>query len=185
MNTINDVEELAKLYDAPVQRSITKVSPLITPLYQRWISAARFVVIATVGSEGCDASPRGDIDNLVKIPNPKTVWIPDWAGNNRLDSLKNIIRDGRISLMFMVNGCNNVIRINGTAVVAPKTVTVVTVEEVYFQCAKALMRSDLWNPATPVPHLPTAGEFCKEQESSFDSKAYDDGYVEYAKEKFW
>jgi len=200
MKIINNLEELELLYDPPVERSIKKVTPVITPLYRQWIESSRFLVMATVGEEGCDASPRGDIDSLVKIPDMNTIWLPDWRGNNRLDSLRNIVRDGRISLMFMVNGCNNVVRINGNAVLAadeqtrytflrndkaPKTVIVVTVVEVYFQCAKALMRSDLWNAEHSSVSLPSAGDFSKEQDNSFDSKSYDDGYDEYAKKILW
>jgi len=200
MDKITDIEELDQLYDKPVGRSISKVSAVVTPLYRRWIEASRFLVIATVGDGGCDVSPRGDIDNLVKIPDLKTLWIPDWAGNNRLDSLRNIVNDGRISLMFMTNGCNNVVRLIGNAELTssgdftgvferngkcPKTVIVVNVTEVYFQCAKALMRSDLWNSETGVSNLPTAGQFIKEQDTSFDSSTYDNGYPEYAKNKLW
>lgn len=200
MNVVRDIHELNQLYEKPVERSLKKVSPFITTLYRNWIEQSRFVVIATVGEEGCDSSPRGDVDNLVKIPDANTVWLPDWSGNNRLDSLRNIVRDGRVSLMFMINGCNNVIRINGSAVLTtdvqirdeflrgkktPKTVIVVSVDEVYFQCAKALMRSDLWNSENTPSDLPTAGDFTKEQDNSFDSTAYDAGYDEYAKNKLW
>jgi len=200
METINDVDELARIYDEPVKRSLKKVSPVITPLYRQWILESRFLVIATVGAEGSDCSPRGDVENLVHMPDDRTIWLPDWSGNNRLDSLRNIIRDGRLSLMFMVNGCNNVVRVNGTAVLTveeqlrtkfsrkeklPKSVIVVKVSEVYFQCAKALMRSDLWNGETKKSGLPTAGDFSKEQDESFDSVSYDDGYIEYAKSRLW
>jgi len=200
MKIINNLEELELLYDPPIVRSVKKVTPVITPLYRQWIEASRFLVMATVGEEGCDSSPRGDIDNLVKITDMHTIWLPDWRGNNRLDSLRNIVRDGRISLMFMVNGCNNVVRVNGNAVLtidqqarnkflrnnkAPKTVIVVNVKEVYFQCAKALMRSDLWNAESTSGSLPSAGDFTKEQDNTFDSKSYDDGYDEYAKKILW
>ena len=147
MNIVKDISELEQLYDEALERSLKKVTPVITPLYQLWIEASRFLVISTVGEEGCDSSPRGDIDTLVKIPNNNTLWLPDWRGNNRLDSLRNIVRDGRVSLMFLVNGCNNVVRINGCAVLttdkqitevfarngkSPKTVIVISTQEVYF-----------------------------------------------------
>jgi len=200
MNIIKDIDQLNQIYDKPVERSLKKVASVITPLYQRWIEESRFLVIATVGIEGCDCSPRGDLANLVKIPNENTIWLPDWKGNNRLDSLKNIVRDERISLMFMINGCNNVVRINGSAVIStedrirkafqrkanePKTVIVVGVKEVYFQCAKALMRSDLWKTENAPVNLPTAGEFSKEQDTRFDAVAYDNGYEQYAKARLW
>ena len=172
----------------------------ISPLYRRWIEASRFLILATVGPEGCDASPRGDTENLVKLPDAKTVWVPDWRGNNRLDSLRNIVRDSRVSLMFMVHGSNNVVRVIGDAVLTadpavinefrhgdktPRTVVVVTVREVYFQCAKALMRSDLWNSTSAPGRLPTAGDFLREQETGFDAAAYDAGYDDYARERLW
>jgi len=200
MEVIKTIDQLNQIYDKPVERSLKKVTPVITPLYRDWINESRFLVIATVGPEGCDCSPRGDVANLVKIHDNKTIWVPDWKGNNRLDSLKNIVRDGRVSLMFMVNGCNNVVRINGSAVIStdnetkkcfqrkeylPNTVIVVSVGEVYFQCAKALMRSELWSTKDPSLQLPTAGDFTKEQDADFDSITYDNGYEEYAKSKFW
>lgn len=200
MNTIDSVDQLKAIYGLPSERSLNKVSSVITPLYNQWIGASRFLVIATVGDEGCDASPRGDIENLVKIPDSKTMWVPDWKGNNRLDTISNIVRDGRLSLLFMVSGCGNVVRVNGKAVVTndneivktfsregktPATVIVVSVGEVYFQCAKALMRSDLWNPETGVKNLPTAGQFANEMDADFDAQAYDESYSEYSKSKMW
>lgn len=200
MNIVKDIDQLHQIYDKPVERSLKKVVSVITPLYRRWIEESRFLVIATVGLEGCDCSPRGDLDNLVRMPNEQTIWLPDWSGNNRLDSLRNIVRDDRVSLMFMVNGCNNVVRINGRAVIStdgqirsnfqrktkvPKTVIVVSIVEVYFQCAKALMRSELWNTGNASEDLPSAGDFSTEQDSRFDAKAYDDSYEEYAKDRLW
>ena len=155
MRIIEAVSELEALYDVTVQGAIDKVSDHIAPLYRRWIDASRFMILSTVGPEGTDASPRGDRKEVVRITNPKTVLLPDWRGNNRLDSLKNIVRDGRVSLMFMVPGSNTVVRVNGTATLTaqasvteqfehqgklPRTVIVIAVEEVYFQCAKALRR---------------------------------------------
>ncbi len=113
------------------------------------------MILTTVGAEGSDASPRGDIDSAVRIVDKHTLWLPNWRGNNRMDSLRNIVRDNRISLLFMVPGSNNVVRVNGTALITadldvtqtvehgnstPRSVVVVRVKEVYFQCAKALTR---------------------------------------------
>jgi PPOX class probable FMN-dependent enzyme len=199
MKTITEIADLEALYEATNPLAIVKVSPVLTPLYRQWIDAARFVILATVGPEGTDASPRGDDGPVVRIVDDRTIWIPDWRGNNRIDSLRNILRDGRVSLMFMVPGVNNVVRINGTAVLSddpavtltfeqkgrnPKTVIVLRTGEVYFQCAKALMRSGLWGRA-PVEGLPTAGKFLKEAETLFDGEAYDAGYAEYAKDRMW
>ena len=198
MQTVTSIEELETLYAAPAPASLIKVTKKMTPRYRQWIEAARFVVVSTVGPEGTDSSPRGDDGPVVRIADEKTVLLPDWSGNNRIDTLRNVVRDERVSLMFMVPGCNNVVRINGTAVLAvddglresfakngkrPATVIVVTIGEMYFQCAKAIMRAELWNGATP--EVPTAGQFIKEMKSDFDADGYDAGYPEYAKGRLW
>jgi hypothetical protein len=200
MRQINSIEELESIYDAAFQGALDKVQTTLTPLYQQWINQSRFTILTTVGPEGTDASPRGDIDCVVKIIDSRTLWLPDWRGNNRMDSLRNIVRDGRLSLLFMVPGSNNVVRVNGSAILTndaevtesfehngktPKTVIVVTVAEVYFQCAKALMRSKLWTSEDESKQVPTAGEFLKEVEQSFDASSYDEGYDEYAKSRMW
>ena len=200
MKTISTLEELDAVYDAPLPNSIHKVMTQLTPLYREWIETSRFVILSTVGPDGTDASPRGDIGPVVRIATDKTLHLPDWRGNNRLDSLRNIILDGRVSLMFMVPGCKNVVRVNGTAVLAddpdltgsfqtkgisPKSVIVITIEELYFQCAKALMRSALWDSQETPSRVPTAGDFIREFNNGFDGKAYDDGYGTYAKDRMW
>lgn len=200
MNTIDTIEALEALYDAPVPASLTKVTTRMTPLYRQWIEASRFVVLSTVGPEGTDGSPRGDDGPVVRIVDGKTLWLPDWRGNNRIDCLRNIVRDGRVSLMFMVPGSNNVVRVNGRAVLAddpdvtgsfeqrgmhPKTVIVVTLEDMYFQCAKAIMRSGLWTRGDDSAGVPTAGQFVKEQDHGFDGETYDATYPEYAKTRMW
>ncbi len=200
MQTITSIDTLEALYDAAVPASLTKVTPHLTPLYRTWIEAARFVVMSTVGPEGTDGSPRGDDGPVVKVSDNKTLLLPDWRGNNRLDTLRNIVRDGRISLMFMVPGSNNVVRVNGQAVLTadsevteqfqqagkhPKTVIVVTTSEIYFQCAKAIMRSGLWTRGDDSANLPTAGAFVREMQADFDAESYDSGYAEYAKSRMW
>lgn len=199
MDIIKDIETLESLYDSAVPASLTKVVERITPLYARWINASRFCILSTVGPEGTDASPRGDIGPVVRIMDDRTVMLPDWRGNNRIDSLRNIVRDGRASLMFMVPHAANVVRLNGRAVLTadpavtglfevegkqPKTVIVFTLEQGYFQCAKAVMRSSLWTSAK-TEGLPTAGQFLKERDEGFDAASYDSGYVAYAKERMW
>ena len=200
MNKIENIEALEQLYDDAVPGALTKVQSALTPQYRRWINHSRFTILTTVGPEGTDASPRGDIDSVARIIDDRTLWLPDWRGNNRMDSLRNIVRDGRVSLMFMVPGSNNVIRINGTAILtteteitrsfehngkSPRSVIVIRVAEVYFQCAKALMRSKLWSSGDESSNVPTAGDFLKEIESGFDAESYDDGYAEYAKDRMW
>jgi len=200
MEPIKSIPKLEELYGAAVPGAVTKVLPSLSPLYQKWIESSRFVILSTVGPEGTDASPRGDDQGVVRVVDSKTLWLPDWRGNNRIDSLRNIVRDGRLSLLFMVPGCKNVVRVNGNAILTaderatdsfekngkhPKSVIVVTVGEVYFQCAKALMRSKLWESGDDSPRVPTAGEFIAEIQAGFDAGQYDAGYPEYAKDRMW
>jgi len=199
MDRIETIDALEALFGAPSPASLTKVTDHVTPLYRQWVEASTFCVLTTVGPEGTDGSPRGDAGPVVQIADPKTVLMPDWRGNNRLDSLRNIVRDGRVSLMFMVPGSANVVRLNGRAVLTadadlrgrfeqggkqPKVVIVITVEELYFQCAKAILRSGLWS-GEAVPEVPTAGEFVREMDAGFDAESYDASYPEYAKSRMW
>lgn len=199
MRIIEDIATLEALYDRPVPTSLSKVANHLTPLYRRWIGAARFCILSTVGPEGTDTTPRGDDGPVVRIIDERTLALPDWRGNNRLDALRNIVRDGRVSLMFLVPGSLNVVRVNGRAVLTddpgltesfeqagkhPKTVVLVTLHEVYFQCAKALMRSGLWSRDDQAG-LPTAGQFLAEQDPSFDAEPYDLSYPDDAPKRMW
>lgn len=200
MQKIESLAELETHYGAVVPVAITKVASQMTPRYREWIGASRFVVLTTVGPDGTDGSPRGDVEPVVRILDAKTILLPDWRGNNRLDSLRNIIQDGRVSLMFMVPGCSNVVRVNGRAVLTadlvlrgtfekagkkPATVIAITIEELYFQCAKAIMRSEIWSGKNLSGMVPTAGDFIREFKQGFDGQAYDAGYEEYAAERMW
>lgn len=200
VDLIKDIEALEALYDDAVPASVDKVAHVMTPCYRKWIEASRFVVLSSVGPEGTDCSPRGDDGAVVRIANGTTLMMPDWRGNNRIDTLRNIVRDERVSLMFMAPGCSNVVRVNGSAVLTadagltasfgkdgktPKTVIVVTIGEIYFQCAKAIIRSRIWAGVDESADLPTAGDFIKEFKSGFDGAAYDDGYAEYAGPRMW
>ncbi len=200
MKAVSDIAALEALYGAAAPASLDKVAGRITPLYRRWIEASRFVVLSTAGPDGTDASPRGDAGPVVRIADAATLLMPDWRGNNRLDSLRNIVRDGRVSLMFMVPGSENVVRVNGHGIVTadaaatgaferdgrmPRTVIVVTVGEVYFQCAKAIMRSGLWTAGDESGGLPSAGDFLRESKEDFDGESYDAGYPAYAAERLW
>ena len=198
MKTVTDPEELARLYGAPNPRSLTKVRDRLTPAYRAWIEVSRFCILSTIGPEGTDASPRGDDGPVARIVDAATLWLPDWQGNNRIDSLRNIVRDPRASLMFLVPGSPNVVRLNGRAAVTvddairarfdrhgkqPRSVIVFTAAEIYFQCAKAILRSGLWSGAAPP--VPSAGDFVQETDPDFDGRAYDDGYADYAKPRRW
>ncbi|WBU52496.1 pyridoxamine 5'-phosphate oxidase family protein [Paracoccus sp. SCSIO 75233] len=168
-----DTDELAQIYSDPVPAALRKVADRLTDAYRAFIDRARFCVLSTVGPEGTDASPRGDEGPVVRVLDPVTLAMPDWHGNNRIDSLQNIARDDRVSLMFFVRGSQNVVRINGRARITdddalcqsfahdgkpPRTVIVVKIGEVYFQCARAVMRSALWSGDDDSDGLPTPGE---------------------------
>jgi len=173
---IQEVSELESLYGEVSEGARRKSSPILTPLYTKWIEASKFCVLSTVGKSGTDASPRGDIVPVVSIIDEKTMHMPDWRGNNRIDSLRNIVEDGRISLMFMVSGVNDVVRVNGTAKITaskilresyahgghiPTCVLIISLDEVYVHCPKSMIRSDFWNTKNTV-EVPTIGSILKE-----------------------
>ncbi len=173
MKFIESVAGLEVLYDAPGGASISKVANVMTPGYRAWIDRAKFCILSTVGPEGTDATPRGDDGPVVLEIDPQTLAMPDWRGNNRIDSLRNIVRDGRVSLMFMVPGSNNVVRVNGTARITtdadmlqrfekkgilPRCAILVRIDEIYLQCARALLRSGLWRDGDQAKGLPSPGQ---------------------------
>ena len=197
---ITDIASLEAIYGRPGKASLIKVADHLTPLYHKWVAASRFCVVSTIGPEGTDGSPRGDDGPVVRVQDPKTLMLPDWRGNNRMDTLRNIVADGRISLMFFVPGSNNVIRVNGTAVVTiapdiltcfdqqgrqPRSVVVITIAEVYSQCARALMRAGLWAAADESADLPSVGAMLAEQEAGFDGAEYDASWGVRAAKTMW
>jgi len=174
-NIIKDVAELEALYGIPNEASTVKEVDHITPHYRAYIEASPFCALATSGPEGLDCSPRGDKPGFVRVHDDKTLLLPDRRGNNRIDSLRNIVRDPRVALLFLIPGVGNTLRVNGQAHLsaepvlleafaveekAPRSVMVMTVETIYFQCARALVRSELWNPSRHVDprSLPSAGQ---------------------------
>lgn len=179
-HTITTAAELEKLYsDAPYGPAVFKETDRITPQYRKLIEAAPFCVVATCGPEGLDCSPRGDPPGFIRVLDAHTLVVPDRRGNNRIDSLRNLVRDPRISLLFLIPGVGETMRVNGRAVIStdpkltesfamngkvPKCVLVVTVERAYFQCTKAIVRSKLWDPASIVDRksLPTPGSILAE-----------------------
>lgn len=172
---ISDLEQLAALYpDTPAPASTVKEADRIIPEYRALIEASPFVALATAGPEGLDCSPRGDRPGFVSVADERTLILPDRRGNNRIDSLRNIVRDPRVALLFLIPGSGTSFRVNGKAVISadpdllrrfavnghvPLSAIVVTVEIAYFQCARAIIRSELWNPARHVDpkSLPTPG----------------------------
>jgi len=172
---ITSVSELESLYGEVNTASLRKETDRIVPAYRALIEAAPFVALATGGPEGLDCSPRGDGPGFVRVQDEKTLLLPDRRGNNRIDSLKNIVRDPRVALLFLIPGLGETLRVNGRAAISvepallesfsvegkpPRTVIAITVDAVYFQCARAILRSELWNPARHVPRgsLPSAGQ---------------------------
>lgn len=193
---ITTAEQLESLYGQPVFTALDKEVDHITPHYWQIIGASPFVVLSTVGPEGTDCSPRGDPPGFVQVLDDRRVALPDRPGNNRIDSLRNIVRDPRVSLLFLIPGMGETLRINGEAVIStdpdlmagfairgklPKSVLVVTVDRIYFQCQKALVRSRLWQADAQVDRasLPSAGDIIKELTSAeFDNRQYDADYPE-------
>ncbi len=199
-HVVGDIAALEALYAKPGEAALIKVADRLTPGYRRWISASRFCVLTTVGVAGTDGSPRGDDGPVVQELDDRTLLMPDWRGNNRLDSLRNIVTDGRVSLMFMVPGSVNVIRVNGLAVLSvdpaligrfdragtlPRTVIVVTIAEVYSQCARALIRSRLWTAGDESAGLPTVGEILAGMKAGFHGNGYDKEWPERAVGTMW
>lgn len=174
-NILTTEAELEALYGVPLEAATVKEVDWITPHYRAYIEASPYATLATSGPEGLDCSPRGDKPGFVRIHDEKTLMLPDRRGNNRIDSLRNIVRDPRVALLFMIPGVGNTLRVNGRAYLsveprllesfaveekAPRSVMVIEVAAVYFQCARALVRSELWNPTRHVDpkSLPTAGQ---------------------------
>ncbi len=200
MHYVENIDELENLYGAPGAVSLRKVTPVLTPLYRDWIMRSRLCVISTVGGAGTDGSPRGDDGPVVLELDPSTLALPDWRGNNRLDTLRNIVSDGRVSLMFFVPGSNNVMRVNGTAKLTtdaalrgrfekkgrlPATVIVVSILEVYSQCARALLRAGVWG-VDESDGLPTIGEIMAEITDGEEGGApYDDAWAARAAKTMW
>lgn len=203
MSRIETLEQLEALYGLPGEASLVKELDHVIPEYAAFIEASPFVALATSGPEGLDCSPRGDLAGFVRIHDPKTLLMPDRRGNNRADSLRNIIRDPRVALLFLVPGSGTTLRVNGTAFITTdaelcasflmegkpaRSVSVVTVETVYFQCARAIHRSDLWNAAKHVDpkSLPTPGQILEiTSRKSIDGAAYDQEWPERAKKSMW
>jgi uncharacterized protein len=171
MKFLEDLDALHALYGTPAAPALRKEVPALTAEYRALIEAAPFCALATIGPEGLDCSPRGDVPGFVRVLDDRTLALPDRFGNNRIDSLRNVVRDPRVSLMFLIPGCGNALRVNGRARItadaalresfavegqAPRSVAVIAIETVYYQCARAIIRSRLWGD-TPAPPLPTPG----------------------------
>lgn len=194
--------QLEAIYGQPAGPAVIKEIDHISAHYRRFIELSPFVVLATAGPEGLDCTPRGDPPGFVRVVDSRTVMLPDRRGNNRIDSLRNIVRDPRVALLFLVPGAGRTLRINGRAAISidaelcasfamegktPRSVIVVTVERVYTQCPKALVRSQLWDANRHVDEasLPSSGTIMRALQEGFDGEAYDRAYPQRLKETIY
>ena len=193
MHRVADVEALEKLYGLPSGASVEKEIDYLHLHYRRLIAASPFFVLATSGPDGVDASPRGDAPGFVVVEDEKTLLVPDRRGNNRIDSLRNIIANPHVALLFLIPGIGETLRVNGRAEIStdpallerfrvegspPRSVIVIRVDTVFFQCARAIFRSKLWDPAQHIERgsLPSLGTILADiTRGRFDGKEYDKG----------
>jgi len=200
---IATVEQLEALYGEPSEPALVKEVDRLTPEYRRLIELSPFVLVATAGPDGLDCSPRGDAGAVARVDDDRTVLLPDRRGNNRIDTLRNVLADPRVGLLFLVPGAGNTLRVNGRASLsadpalldsfvvegkAPRSVMVVAIEKVFFQCARAVMRANLWNPDKHVPRaeVPTPGQMLSTiTDARVGGKAYDEAWLPRAKETMW
>ena len=189
MDFVTTLDDLHAHYGTPGTPAIAKVAKHLTPAYRAFLDRSRFCILSTVGPEGTDGSPRGDEGSVVTVLDAGTVALPDWKGNERIDSLRNILRDGRVSLIFLIAGSTTAVRINGTARLTaddalrarfdrsgaqPRSVIVIRIAEVYSQCARALQRSALWTSGDVSAGLPTAGQMLQDASAgTIDGAGYD------------
>lgn len=189
--TIRDEAALRAIYGHPAGAAVSKQIDYLHPHYQAMIRLAPFAVLATVGPNGVDVTPRGDAPGFVAIEDERTLLLPDRRGNNRIDGLCNLLADDRMALLFLIPGVGETLRVNGRATIsvdpallerfvtegkAPRSVLVVKVVTAFFQCSKALMRSRLWDPAIQVPRseLASVGRIVADvAKGDFDAEAYD------------
>ncbi len=189
-DTVSTLTELESLYSKPAKASVEKETSEINAEYRRLIEAASFVTVASVGHLGMDCSPRGDKPGFVHILDNRTIALPDRRGNNRLDTLRNVLQDPRIALLFLIPGINETLRINGRAHIStnnsllasfevngilPVTALVIEIDTLFFQCARALKRSQLWDAESKIDpkSLPSAGKLIKSVVNDFGADEYD------------
>jgi PPOX class probable FMN-dependent enzyme len=188
---VDDLQSLEALYGEVNEVSALKEITYLHPHYAEFIKASPFAVLATAGPHGLDASPRGDPPGFVEIVDDKTLMIADRRGNNRIDSLRNILSNPHVALLFLIPGIGETLRVNGTAEIsidpelvgrftikdkAPRSILVVHIESVFFQCSRALIRSELWNPEKHLPRsaLPSTGQMLAAvTEDRIDADTYD------------
>jgi len=204
---LNTLADLEAHYGTPNERSLRKEIDHVNADYRRFIESSPFVVLATGVPEGLDCSPRGDAPGFVRIVDEHTLALPDRPGNNRVDSLRNVIASAQVALLFMVPGVGEMLRVNGRARVSteaalvasfavdgkpPRSVLVIDVESVYFHCSKAIVRSKLWDASHHVERsrLPSAGEMLRrvneeQHGETFDVETYEAGLAERIKHSLY
>lgn len=188
---IDSIEALEAIYGQPHERAMRKQIGFLNEDYQAMVRLSPLVIVSSLGADGLDNSPRGDKAGFVRIIDERTLALPDRPGNNRIDTLRNVLHDSRVSLLFIIPGIGETLRVNGTATISAeppllesfavngkpaKTVLLVTVEAAFFHCSKAFVRADAWNPETHLPRsaLPSAGAFHKRlNDGQFDAETYD------------
>jgi len=208
MPAIRDEDELAALYGAPGRAAAVKESDRLTAEYRRLIEASPFFALATCGPEGLDCSPRGELGGAVHIEDDRTLMLPDRRGNNRIDSLRNIVRDPRVALLFLIPGSGTTLRVNGRAEIhadaallarfavegaPPRSLVVIRIETVFFQCARAIQRAKLWDPAHHIDPsaLPSPGRILAERSRAsgdaqpIDAASYDAEWPARAQKSLW
>ena len=200
---VSDLETLGAIYGSPAIASIKKEVDYIHPHYRRLVEAAPFAVLATNGPDGLDASPRGDPAGFIRVYDEKTLLLPDRRGNNRIDSLRNIIHDPRVALIFLIPGVGETLRINGEATITtdpalleqfsmdgklPSSVLIIKVEKVFFQCSRAILRSRLWDSILHIERgsLPSAGVILEAlSNAEIDGLKYDSDLPERVKKTMY
>jgi len=203
MTFITDPLQLEQLYGQPQVTSTAKELDHLIPHYRRYIEASPFVLLATVGERGADCTPRGDRPGFVRIRDDRTLLLPDRRGNNRIDSLRNILRDPRLGLLFLIPGQGNTLRVSGQARISidadllqsfavdgqpPRSVLVIEIQSVFFQCARAVLRSELWNPEGFLAPgaLPSAGDILAAiTDGNVGGAEYDRVWPERARQTLW
>ncbi|MEL6105398.1 MAG: pyridoxamine 5'-phosphate oxidase family protein [Planctomycetota bacterium] len=203
MSDITTIEQLESIYGTPAETATVKVTDEITDDYRRFIEASPFLALATSGPNGLDCSPRGDSPGFVRLEGSKCLLLPDRRGNNRIDSLRNIVLDPRVALLFFVPGSLMTVRVNGLARISvererldsfetdgkpPRSVIVIDVQEVFFQCGRAILRSDLWNAEHHIGEgqLPTPGEILANlSDDRVGGDGYDQEWPERARNTLW
>jgi PPOX class probable FMN-dependent enzyme len=206
MEKITSIEQLEQVYGQPVERALWKEIEHINDHYRQFIEASPFLILASFGENGVDCSPRGDPKGFVRVVDEKTIHIPDRRGNNRLDSLRNIVTNPNVGLIFLIPNAGETIRVSGMAEIiidkdlcesftmkgkAASSVLSVTVEKAYFQCQKAIARSKLWDASSYIDRgkLPTAGQmaqhFSDQRNIEFDGESYDRNYPEHMKKTIY